>query len=146
MAAITRERTSVHRWWKDRGMTIGDLASVAGLTPTTISNLLSGLSKNRRSRQQLTNAVGREIFEGIRPLGRYVFEKGCVIEVPEGSAHLAKESARENPGGAIQCEGLKITFLRTIPVFFSDPSAPRARQVTAAKQPAKKSSHEKVRA
>ena len=89
-----------NRWLRKRRMAIGDLAIRAGLTRTTVYNLLSGLSKSRTARQKLTNAMGIVMWKGYSP------QPPLVLNDDDPSAlKTATQLAKQSPAG-IQIEVL----------------------------------------
>ena len=100
-----------------RKLTIDDLARGTGLQHGTIQNLLSGLSKRARARQAITNFLGTEIFDGIRPTERhYTFPAGLSIELETGE--LAAQWQTEFTD-CVRGRGKVITFIKPTPATFS---------------------------
>lgn len=88
------ELRKVNRWLREHQKRIADLAARAGLTRTTVYNLLSGVSKSRVARQKLTNAIRIIVWKGCTP-------QAVMTLNPNDPSSLKQvdEAARESPSG-----------------------------------------------
>jgi transcriptional regulator with XRE-family HTH domain len=88
------ELRKVNRWLRKHQMRIADLAARAGLTRTTVYNLLSGTSKSAIGRQKLTNAMRVVLWKGCTPQAVTTLNPS-----DPSSLKLANELAKKSPAG-----------------------------------------------
>jgi transcriptional regulator with XRE-family HTH domain len=99
LIVITGERQKVKRWLRENHMTLKELARRGGITPTTIWNLLTGLSQNAESRQKLTDAIGITVWSGTTPRPRLVLVKN-----DPSALDIAIETAKRSGAAGVQVE------------------------------------------
>jgi hypothetical protein len=108
-----------------RNMTFAHLAKAAGLAEATIHNVLDGKASSAKSKQAITNALGAEVFEGVRVTARpFTIPAGTKIDWGTEAEAIAAE---KEFAGFIKRRNTTISFIKPVPAWISEPEPSGAR-------------------
>lgn len=123
---MTKERFKVKTLLLKQGKTYGDVARDSGLTEATIHNLCAGRvgRKARASRERLTNALGQQIWPGIRVTEtRLPFAAGTLIRWPDKAQ--TKEFLEQIGAAGTEIMPNLVKIIEPVEWVFSTPAASR---------------------
>ena len=106
----------------ERRMTLSDLAEDSRLAATTIHNVLNGRTSSRKSRQAITDVLGRKIWEDVPVSARhFVFPAGMqiVFGTSEEATALARKFATEVGPGRATVNGNRLHLLASTRAIIS---------------------------